>query len=95
MRKGVGAHKGSLQLRMGGPGLFFHARISTLLRVPNELSEEAVLEPISALRAVRERSRNEKGDIELTSIITCSGAPRRLRSGPEMAPRCAVDVTSV
>ena len=52
MRNVVGAPKGKLQLRLGGPGLFFQARISALLRDQNELSEEAVLEPISALRAV-------------------------------------------
>ena len=86
MRKGVGAPKGKLQLRMGGPGLFFHARISALLRVRNELPESSVLDPISAPGAVRKRPGSEKVDIEFTSIFAYSSAPWRLGSGTKMTP---------
>ena len=82
----VGPPKGKLYLRMRVPDLFSHARISALLRVRNELSEEAVLEPISAPGAVRKRPGSEKVDIEFTSIFAYSSAPWRVGSGTKMAP---------
>ena len=82
MRNVDGAPKGKLQLRMGTRALFFDTWISTLLRRPNELPEGAVMDPISALRAARERPRSENGDIEFTMVFACSGALGGVRSGP-------------
>ena len=38
---------------------------------------------------------SKKGDIELTMVFTCSGAPRRVGLGAGMAPRSDIEVASV
>ena len=87
MRNVVGALKGKLQLRMGTWAIFFDTWISTLFRLPNELPEGAVMDPISALRAARERHRSENGDIEFTMVFASSGALGGVRSRPKSLPK--------
>ena len=76
---------------MGVPGLFFHVRIWPLLRGRIERPEGSILDPISAPGAARERPGSQNGDIELSMVFTGSGAPRRLRCRPGMAPGSALE----